>query len=244
MKFRGILIVPVFIGLLACSAQSKEKVTLKTLEDSVSYSIGMSIGTNLKTDSVMLNLDAVKAGMRDALYDTVTVLTKDQMMKVLQSWQTEMQKKQMEKRMKASEGNKKIGEDYLTENKKKSGVVTLPSGLQYKVVKSGSGKTPGATSSVKVHYKGTLINGKVFDSSEGKEPLDLTVNGVIKGWTEALQLMKEGDKWTLYIPSELGYVDRGAGADIGPNEALIFDVELIKVNESAPEPPPEANPHK
>ena len=122
------------------------------------------------------------------------------------------------------------GETYLKENAKKEGVKTLPSGLQYKVVKEGSGKSPKATDTVSVHYRGTLIDGTEFDSSIKRgEPAEFPVNRVIKGWTEALQLMKEGDKWMLYIPSHLAYGERGAGGAIGPNETLIFEVELLKV---------------
>lgn len=122
------------------------------------------------------------------------------------------------------------GEEFLKENAAKEGVKTLPSGLQYKVLKEGDGKSPKATDTVVVHYKGTLINGKEFDSSYKRgEPAEFPVNRVIKGWTEALQLMKEGSKWMLYIPSNLAYGERGAGADIGPNETLIFEVELLKV---------------
>lgn len=122
------------------------------------------------------------------------------------------------------------GEQFLKENAAKEGVKTLPSGLQYKVIKEGEGKSPKATDTVSVHYKGTLIDGKEFDSSYKRgEPAEFPVNRVIKGWTEALQLMKEGSKWMLYIPSNLAYGERGAGADIGPNETLIFEVELLKV---------------
>ena len=126
--------------------------------------------------------------------------------------------------------NKKAGEDYLAANRKREGVVSLPSGLQYEVVTAGSGKSPAATDTVVVHYKGTLIDGKEFDSSYKRgQPATFPVNGVIKGWTEALQLMKEGAKWKLFIPADLAYGSRGAGADIGPNSALVFEVELIEV---------------
>ena len=126
--------------------------------------------------------------------------------------------------------NLKEGEAFLDENKKKEGVTTLPSGLQYKVLKSGAGKTPKATDKVTTHYRGTLIDGTVFDSSYDRgEPTTFPVGGVIRGWTEALQLMKEGDKWQLYVPAQLGYGERGAGGKIGPNTTLLFEIELLKV---------------
>jgi FKBP-type peptidyl-prolyl cis-trans isomerase FklB len=140
----------------------------------------------------------------------------------------------MAKRMKGQqEGltkNKAEGEKFLADNKKKEGIKTTASGLQYKVIKDGTGKTPKATDTVSTHYRGTLISGKEFDSSYKRgEPAEFPVNGVIKGWTEALQLMKEGAKWQLFIPSELAYGERGAGQDIGPNSTLIFDIELLSV---------------
>jgi FKBP-type peptidyl-prolyl cis-trans isomerase len=130
----------------------------------------------------------------------------------------------------AGDKNLKEGDDFLTANGKKEGVKTLPSGLQYKVIKSGTGRSPKATDTVKVHYNGTLTDGTVFDSSVQRgEPATFPVNQVIPGWTEALQLMKEGDKWQLYIPSKLAYGEQGAGGKIGPNSALIFDVELLSI---------------
>ncbi|MHA2219485.1 MAG: FKBP-type peptidyl-prolyl cis-trans isomerase [Candidatus Hodarchaeales archaeon] len=133
-----------------------------------------------------------------------------------------------------SEKNKKEGEEYLAENKKKEGIITTQSGLQYKVLKKGTGKIPKSTDTVTVNYRGTLIDGTEFDSSYRRgQPASFKVNGVIRGWTEALQLMKEGAKWQLYIPSNLAYGERGAGRNIGPNSTLIFEVELISINEEA-----------
>ena len=137
----------------------------------------------------------------------------------------------LQKQVEIADKNYKAGQDFLAENKKKDGVKTTKSGLQYKVVKSGEGKTPKASDKVVAHYEGRLISGKVFDSSIKRgSPATFPVNGVIKGWQEALQLMKEGDKWQVFIPSELAYGEKGVGRNIGPNEALIFDIELIKVN--------------
>ena len=150
--------------------------------------------------------------------------------KMLNLYRTEAQAAQKKVQAEQGEKNMSEGPKFLEENKSKEGVVVLPSGLQYKVITEGSGKTPKATDKVKVHYKGTLLNGKEFDSSyKRNQPAEFPVNGVIKGWTEALQLMKEGSKWMLYIPSDLAYGARGAGGDIGPNATLIFEVELLEV---------------
>ena len=142
----------------------------------------------------------------------------------------EFQKKQMKEMNAQAEKNKKAGEEFLAANKKKEGIHVTESGLQYKIIKKGSGKKPKATDTVEVHYKGTLINGEVFDSSYGRgEPTTFPVNRVIKGWQEALTLMSEGSKWEIYVPSDLAYGEKGAGGKIGPNETLIFEVELLKV---------------
>jgi FKBP-type peptidyl-prolyl cis-trans isomerase len=160
------------------------------------------------------------------MQEVLTALQKD-----LGAKQQEKMAKQKEKMKEAGEKNKNEGEKFLAENKKKKGVKALPSGLQYKVITEGTGKAPAATETVTVQYKGTLIDGTEFDSSyKSGHPATFAVNGVIKGWTEALQLMKEGSKWQLFIPSELAYADRGTpGGPIGPNAALIFEVELVSV---------------
>ena len=159
-----------------------------------------------------------------------TALTDAELRETLNTFRKEMMTKMEAKQKTDGEKNVKDGEAFLAANAKKEGVKTLPSGLQYKVIKSGAGKSPKATDTVKVHYHGTLIDGTVFDSSvERKEPATFPVNGVIPGWIEGLQLMKEGDKWQLFIPAKLAYGERGAGQDIGPNSALIFEVELLEV---------------
>ena len=218
------------LALAAGQLSAQKATTLKTQKDTVSYSIGVDIGKKMKSQSLDVNADLVGKGIRDALSGSALVLTDKQMQGALMSFQQEMMAKQAENMKKVGEKNKKEGEAFLAENKKKPGVVTLPSGLQYKVIKEGTGKMPTAKDTVTTHYRGTLINGKVFDSSYDRgEPATFPVGGVIKGWTEALQLMKVGSKWQLFIPSELAYGERGTGQDIGPNATLIFDVELLDV---------------
>jgi FKBP-type peptidyl-prolyl cis-trans isomerase FklB len=225
-------------ALTMTNAFAADSPALKDQKDKVSYSIGLDIGRNMKQQSLDINPDILAAGLKDALTDAKPKLTDEEMKQTMMAFQQEMQQKQMLKMKGAGDKNKKEGEAFLAANAKKDGVktkdVTLPDGkkaqLQYKVVSSGKGKTPKPTDTVTTHYRGTLINGKEFDSSYKRgEPVSFPVSGVIKGWTEALQLMKEGDKWQLFIPSELAYGERGAGNDIESNSTLIFDIELIKV---------------
>ena len=219
-------------GLVASSAFGQDKPELTTTKQRVSYSIGANIGSNFKRQELDLDVKALTAGVTDALAGK-TALTEAEMREVLNTFQQEMQAKMQAKQKVEGDANIKKGEEFLAANAKKDGVKTTASGLQYKVLKSGSGKTPKPTDTVKVHYHGTLIDGTVFDSSvERKEPISFPVNGVIPGWTEALQLMKEGDKWQLVIPSKLAYGERGAGDKIGPNSTLLFDVELLSIEKS------------
>jgi FKBP-type peptidyl-prolyl cis-trans isomerase FklB len=216
-------------GLFASTAPGQDKSEITTPKQRVSYSIGANIGTNLKRQEVDIDAKALAAGVADALAGK-TVLTEAEMTDVLNTFQQEMQTKMLARQKTEGEANVKKGAEFLAANGKKDGVKTTASGLQYKVLKSGSGKTPKATDSVKVHYHGTLIDGTVFDRSvERGEPVSFSVDGVIPGWTEALQLMKEGDKWQLAIPSGLAYGERGAGGKIGPNSTLLFDVELLAI---------------
>ena len=179
---------------------------------------------------VAINPDALAAAMKDIFAGAKPQLTDEEVQQVMQDFQKKMMAKQMAAREEGLAKNKGEGEKFLAENKKKEGVKTTASGLQYKVIKDGTGKTPKATDTVKTHYRGTLINGTEFDSSYKRgEPAEFPVNGVIKGWTEALQLMKEGAKWQLFIPSNLAYGERGAGQAIGPNATLIFDIELLDI---------------
>jgi len=204
---------------------------LSSTQDSVSYSIGMFMAQNLKQQGISdLNNALLMHGLEDALSEKPTRLTQAQAGQVMNGFMQKQMAVRNAEGMKASSENKKIGTAFLTENKAKAGVVTTASGLQYSVEKEGTGAKPAATDRVKVHYTGKLLDGKVFDSSvERGTPAEFGVTEVIKGWTEALQLMPVGSKWKLYIPSDLAYGDRGAGADIKPGSTLVFDVELLDI---------------
>lgn len=209
------------------AAPDESSVDLKD----VSYTIGFGIGENLTRQGFGLDSGAAVEGIQAALSGEGGRMTEAEMQETLIAFQTQMISSQRERSSERGAEAAKVGEAFLAENKTKEGVTTTESGLQYKVIRAGEGKKPGKTDSVTVHYRGRLINGAVFDSSyERGEPASFPVGGVISGWTEALQLMQEGAKWELYIPAELGYGARGAGGDIGPNEVLIFEVELLKVN--------------
>ncbi|HDL20673.1 MAG TPA: FKBP-type peptidyl-prolyl cis-trans isomerase [Nitrospirae bacterium] len=206
-------------------------MVLKTQKDKTSYSIGYNIGKNFKSQSIDVDPDVLSRGVRDALTGSKTLMTDEDIKQTLQALQKKVITRQRAASKKLGEKNRKEGEAFLASNKKKKGVKTLPSGLQYRIIKKGTGKTPKATDKVTVNYRGTLMDGTVFDSSYKRgKPATFRVNGVIAGWTEALQMMKEGAKWQLFIPSNLAYGKRGAGRSIGPNAVLIFEVELISVN--------------
>jgi FKBP-type peptidyl-prolyl cis-trans isomerase FklB len=204
---------------------------LATTQDSVSYSIGVFMAQNLKQQGISdLNSALLTKGLVDALSGQSTRLSQAECSQVMNNYMQKQMAVRNAEGIKASAENKKIGTAFLTENKAKAGVVTTASGLQYSVEKEGTGAKPTATDRVKVHYTGKLLDGKVFDSSvERGQPAEFGVNEVIKGWTEALQLMPVGSKWKLYIPSDLAYGDRGAGADIKPGSTLVFDVELLDI---------------
>jgi FKBP-type peptidyl-prolyl cis-trans isomerase len=209
-------------------------LTLKTPKDKASYALGMNVGrtlgAQLHQQSVEVDQAILLRGVKDSLGGGKTLLTDDEAKAALTQLQADVRNKQLEKMRVASEGNKKEGADFLAANKSKEGVITLPSGLQYKILTEGTGPKPSATDTVVCNYQGTLINGTEFDSSYKRgQPLSIQVNGVIKGWTEALQLMPVGSKWQLFIPSELGYGDRGSGSTIGPGATLIFEVELLSI---------------
>jgi FKBP-type peptidyl-prolyl cis-trans isomerase FklB len=227
------------------AAKEQPVAPLTTLKDRFSYALGMNLGTNLHQQSVEVDPDMLAQGMKDTLAGGATRLTLDEAQAALTEVQTDLHKKQQAK----TEANKTEGEAFLAANKTKEGVVTLPSGLQYKILQAGTGPKPAASDSVVCNYRGTLIDGTEFDSSYKRgQPATFPVGGVIKGWTEALQLMPVGSKWQLFVPSDLAYGARGAGANIGPNSTLIFEVELLSIQaketEKAPEKAPEKVPDK
>jgi FKBP-type peptidyl-prolyl cis-trans isomerase FklB len=222
------------VGLVSLGVLAQNTSTLKDQDDKISYSIGLNVGSSLKrqTQSQGLNIkpEVLAAGVKDALSDSKPLLTEQEVHEVLSSLQRGLAEKQSE----VGDKNKKAGDAFLAANKAKPGVKTLPSGLQYQVLTEGKGPKPKATDSVKANYKGTLIDGTVFDSSEQHGgPATFPLNGVIKGWTEALQLMPVGSKWRLFIPADLAYGESGAGNLIGPNSTLVFEVELLGI-ENAP----------
>lgn len=220
----------IIIALFAANIANSQTKELNTFQDSVAYAIGMQIGGNLLMDSLMLDLDIVNQGMYDALYSGDKKLNEAQMGQVMQKFQQQLVAKQQAQAEAAGADNLKIAEDFLAENKNKEGIKVTESGLQYEVVQEGTGKSPAKTDTVEVHYEGTLIDGTVFDSSyERGETIEFPLDRVIPGWTEGVQLMKEGAIYKFYIHPDLGYGQRGAGQDIGPNELLIFKVELKKV---------------
>jgi FKBP-type peptidyl-prolyl cis-trans isomerase FklB len=230
MKLRLLTILG--IVLLASPANSGENLVLKSQKDKISYVIGVDIGRNLQKGSIDFDPDILAKGIKDALSGGKPLLTEQEIRETTAVFQKELMAKQEEVAKKLGEKNKKEGEAFLAENKKKEGVKTLPSGLQYKVIKEGTGKKPKITDTVTTHYRGNLIDGIEFDSSYRRgKPAGFPVNGVIPGWTEALQLMGEGAKWQLFIPPNLAYGERGAGRDIGPDATLIFEIELISIQE-------------
>ncbi len=213
---------------------------LKDQKDKISYSIGLNIGFNLSRQNVQINPDVVSAGIKDAIAGKPQ-LTTDQVKEVMATFEKDMEQKQKA----AGDKNASEGAKFLEENKKKEGVKATGSGLQYKVIKDGTGAQPKATDTVTVNYRGTLINGTEFDSSYKRgQPATFPLNGVIKGWTEGVQLMKVGSKYQFFIPPNLAYGERSVGPDIAPNSMLIFEVELLGVKppESSASPAPSASP--
>jgi FKBP-type peptidyl-prolyl cis-trans isomerase FklB len=227
MKLR--LVSAVGISLAAVTLSARSQVVLKDQKDKVSYSIGVNIGASFKNQGIDVNAETLLAGIKDALAGSKTVLNEDEIKETLKTYQRELVTKQAERARELGEKNKKEGDTFLAENKKKPGVKTTASGLQYKILKEGKGQKPKANDTVRVHYKGTLVDGSEFDSSYKGEPAEFSVSGVIPGWTEAVQLMPVGSKWQLFIPSDLAYGDQGQGPVIGPNATLVFEVELLAV---------------
>ena len=217
------------VSLLTCFAQAQTQMELKDLKQKASYAIGTDIAANMKRQGVDIDPKALAAGLTDG-FEGKMKLTAGELKQVMDEFRAQMMAKTESKTKGDGEKNLKDGEAFLAANSKKEGVKTTASGLQYKTLKSGKGKSPKATDTVKVHYHGTLIDGTVFDSSvERGEPISFPLNGVIPGWTEGVQLMKEGDKFQFTIPSKLAYGEQGPGGKIGPNSTLVFDVELLAI---------------
>ena len=217
------------------AATSSQALTLKTEKEKLSYAIGMNIGESIKKDSLDIDPAIMARALKDALTGTKPLMTEEEAKTVMTTFRAEMMKKQQAKATEASDTNKQVGQKFLAANKAKEGVVTLPSGLQYKIIKQGDGPKPTASDTVVTNYRGTLIDGTEFDSSyKLGEPATFPVGQVIKGWTEALQLMPVGSKWQLYIPSDLAYGERSPGGEIGPNSTLIFDIELLSIQDNKP----------
>ena len=223
---------------------------LKTDKDKRSYAIGLNIGAKvaneLKAGGVDMDSAVLARGIRDSLTGAKHLMTDEEVKTTLTALETELREKARADYEAMAAANKKQGDDFLAVNKGKDGVQTLPSGLQYKVLKAGTGPKPAGSDKVSCNYKGTFLDGKEFDSSEkhGGKPVTFGVSEVIKGWTEALQLMPVGSKWQLFVPSDLAYGPRGAGQEIGPNTALIFEVELISIEPKAEEKPDALKPGK
>lgn len=216
----------------AAEEKPSAPVKLETEEQKISYIFGNNIGTRMKSDGLKVDLDSLVAGIKEALAGSPSRLSEEETNAALQKFQEKMQAEQEKAAASTGSENAKAGEEFLATNGKREGVTTTASGLQYEVLKKADGAKPKKESTVRVHYHGTLIDGTIFDSSvERGEPAEFPVNQVIPGWTEALQLMPVGSKWKLFIPSKLAYGPRGAGDDIGPNSTLIFEVELLGIEE-------------
>jgi FKBP-type peptidyl-prolyl cis-trans isomerase FklB len=228
MKYFLITLLSVAFLFSVCYAD--EKLDLKDQKDKESYSLGYQFGQNLKTQGVDINLDVYTSGIRDALGGKDSLMSQEEIRATIEELQKRVMAARQKELKEKAEKNLAESKAFLEGNKGKEGIKTLPSGLQYKVLVEGSGKTPKSTDTVTVHYQGTLINGSEFDSSYKKgQPSRFQVNSVIRGWSEALQLMKGGSRWQLFIPPELAYGERAVGGQIPPNSTLIFEVELISV---------------
>lgn len=222
-----------FCALSTNALAATPKAPLTDKKDKVSYSIGMDIGKSIQKQKMDINPDIFMAGLKDAMADKYTLMTEEEIKQTLLAFQNELIEKQKAELKVIAEKNKEEGEKFLTENKKRKEITTLPSGLQYRVMRDGKGASPKANDTIKAHYMGKLIDGKKFDSSYDRgEPARFAVNAVIPGWTEALQIMKPGAKWELFVPANLAYGEQGIGGIIGPNSTLIFEVELVEVEKN------------
>jgi len=221
------------VALLAAQVSAEETLVFKTQKEKVSYSVGVETAKNLKQQGIEVDVDLFIKGLRDGLSGGKLLMSEDEIAKIMAIVHGEVRQKRMQlmrARTKNEEENRKEGETFLSENRAKGSVVTLPSGLQYKILKAGGGRKPTEADTVECHYRGTLIDGTEFDSSYRRgQPATFKLTGVIPGWKEALQLMPVGSKWQLFIPSQLAYGIRGMGDKIGQSTTLIFEVELLAI---------------
>ena len=229
MKFAWIALISVLC--MACQSNTQDKAhVMKSQRDTVSYTIGMNIGRDMKRQSIEIDPDILAQGIKDILAGGKTLVTDEQAQAAMMAFQQEMNVKQEEKKKTDAEKNKKEGEAFLTANKAKEGVKTTASGLQYKIITEGHGPKPTVDQTVSVNYRGTLIDGTEFDSSTKRgKPAEFALNRGVKGWTEALEMMPVGSKWQIFIPSELAWGDQGAPPLIGPGAVVLFDVELLEI---------------
>lgn len=217
-------------GALAQQPAPAGQPVLKDLKQKISYIIGQNIGRQMKNDELEIDVEVLARGLKDALAGAPSLLGEAEVQAAMQEFQQLMMAQDNDRAKTVSDKNKREGEEFLAANKAREGVVTLPSGLQYRVLQKGTGPSPKATDTVRTHYRGTLLDGTVFDSSYDRgQPASFGVNQVIAGWTEALQLMKVGDRWQVFVPASLAYGERGAGEDIGPNATLVFEIELLGI---------------
>jgi FKBP-type peptidyl-prolyl cis-trans isomerase FklB len=231
-----VLVITILAGAtLAQNAPApQDQPALKDQKEKLSYALGMDVARTLRRQSIEIDPALFNKGLNDTYSGGKLLLSDDEARALITDMQKDTRKKLEDTRAQAADTNKKAGDAFLAENKKAQGIVALPSGLQYKVLKAGEGKKPALDDIVVCQYRGTLIDGKEFDSSyKRNEPATFPVKGVIKGWTEALQLMPVGSKWQLFIPPDLAYGERGAGAEIGPNSTLIFEVELVSIKDKS-----------
>ncbi len=230
MTMKWLAVTGLAIAVVAPQASGEEAPSLKTRKEKTSYGIGVDLGRNFKRLRVDIDPDLMMRGFKDALTgdEGKLLLTEEELRIVMNAYQRELRQSAMRIAKQSADTNRKASEAVLAQNAKKEGVVTLPSGLQYRVLKAATGKTPADGDTVDCKYKGTLTDGTVFDGS-GDKPATFNIAGVIPGWKEALKLMPVGSKWQLFIPPQLAYGERGAGRDIGPNATLIFEVELLAI---------------
>jgi FKBP-type peptidyl-prolyl cis-trans isomerase FklB len=227
MNLKWIIVCSLF--LTSSQAWSSEKTVLKTEKEKLSYSIGASIGKNFKMENTDIDLNLMMKGLKSSIAGEKSLLSDQEIRQVMGEYQQKLRQHAMLSKQQASVTNKKKGEEYLAEFKTQQGVLALPSGVLYKIIKEGNGKKPAEFDVVEVNYRGTLTSGKEFDATKPGEPASLKISSLIAGWKQALSMMPVGSKWQIVIPSEHGYGERGAGAEIGPNEVLVFDVELLAI---------------